>query len=143
MSKVKSIIIPIIVTFFLLLIWQNTYSGSVPRSFIKLDGIIQSYTIIYFIILAICLVGCRNLINRSTWMNVFFISLVGGYIISIIAYSAALLSIPSGWDRFLNSMRSETVLSFIYVQFIFPSVLFGWLYSLIGTILTKILLKLN
>lgn len=117
---------PFAITALLVAAWVLTPLGGFPMAFVKLDGVMLPYAVVFFTILLGCLFLLRRKIGQANWIGLLLVAVVGGHLASIFSITVAELIAPTGMERLANSLRAAGLLRFFGVQLVYPAVLLGW-----------------
>ena len=140
-SKINFLVYPVLIVLIFALLWIFTPLSEKPSSFIKLDGITTPYTIIFFGGLFAYLLWVQPNVSGISWPKLILVSAVAGHILSVASLTIAELLLSGGIERLLNSASTTGVAQFVAMQALFPALLGGWFFTILGTTCLKLAKK--
>lgn len=140
-GKMKSLVYSLLIVLILAALWVLTPMSAIPKSFMKLEGVAGPYAAIFFIGLFGFLIWLQSRIHNMAWAKLLIVSLFVGHLLSIIALTLAELLLPDGIERLSGSFSTAGVLNVLTVQLLFPFVLGGWFFAILGAVGLKAMSK--
>lgn len=137
----KSIVHSAIIVLVLTALWAFTPLSAIPKSFMKLPGVASPYAAVFFASLFGFLLLIENRIRGLSWPKVIFYLFITGHLLSVISLALAELLLPDGVQRLSDSFSTAGALDFFITQLLFPFVLGGWLFAILGAISLKLMSK--
>lgn len=134
----KKIIFLILLTILLFLFWELLFINLIPYKIIKNYDLLIIYGRIFFSLMFCGLFIFGKYIKALPLIRVIFLSMFFGHLLAVFSFVIAQLFLSNAWERVFNSFKIAGFFKFVALEFIYPLVCLGWLFSLLAAVLAKL-----